>query len=206
MSVLKYPSVVERYFRRMYSIDIMGKPKEDVCLMFHSNKVCVITLAPSHPIVANKKKIKTVDFKVSEKLDRRNNKVTGKTKRGAQFLTYESPLCRVTCDDDDNVYVLRACFNGRMLEVNENLHNNPQLLVEKFESNGYIAIAIPTRKNDFVNGREKLINRASYLQLRFPDANIVDADREEVADSVLTETIETDNVVKNESSNDEESS
>jgi len=196
MSILKYPSVVERYYRRMYSVDVMGKANEDVCLMFHSNKVCVVTLAPSHPIVADKKTIKIVDFKVTEKLDRRNNRVTGKTKRGAQFLTYESPLCRVTCDDE-TVFVIRSCFNGRLLEINENLHDNPKLLVDKNESNGYVAIAIPTRKNDFVNGREKLINRADYLRLRFPDANIVDQDLAAIS-------MEID--VKNESLSETESS
>lgn len=176
-SYLNYPSVVERYYKRMYALDVMGKPNEDICLMFHSNRVCVITLAPSHPIVLENKSVKQVDYQITEKVNRLDNKVSGKTKRGGQFLTYESPLCRVTCDDN-RMFVIRAGFNGRLLEVNENLHSTPQLLVNKYETNGYIAIAIPTRKNNFVDGREKLLDRKNYLKLRYPDVEIADSENQ----------------------------
>jgi len=93
-----YPDVVERYFRRMYM--------EDVCLMFHSNKVCVLTLAPHHPILKKNLKVVAVDFKVTEKTDRLQNSVSGKAKRGGQFLTAKAPVCIVRCEDDSE-YVIR---------------------------------------------------------------------------------------------------
>ncbi|XP_071961731.1 protein Abitram-like [Antedon mediterranea] len=136
-----YPSVIERYFRRGFKLDMKG-PEEDFCILKHSNRVCLLTLAPSHPIVKNTKTVKNVDFQVSSKMNRLDNKVSGKSKKGGQWLNPTSALCCVTCDDDSN-YTMYSCIRGKLAEVNEKLLKTPNLLKEKYDKDGYIAIILP---------------------------------------------------------------
>ncbi|XP_052095141.1 protein Abitram-like isoform X3 [Mytilus californianus] len=73
-------SVVERYYKPKYILDCQANEDEDLCILTHSNRICIITLAPSHPVVRDKKTIKQISFKVGG-VDRLNNKVSGKGKR-----------------------------------------------------------------------------------------------------------------------------
>ena len=56
----------------------------------------MITLAPSHPLL-NCEQITNVNYQVSAKVNRLENKVSGKGKKGAQHLQPESIICEVTC-------------------------------------------------------------------------------------------------------------
>ena len=64
------------------------------CLQNHSNKICLITLAPTHPVIADNLKVTNVNFEVSKKLDRKSNKTSGKSKKGGQLLDPASLLAR----------------------------------------------------------------------------------------------------------------
>ncbi|KAM4688982.1 protein Abitram [Discoglossus pictus] len=119
-----------------------GKPCEDHCVLQHSNRICVITLAECHPLLQNGKTIKKINYQISANCSRLQNKVSGKSKRGAQFLTEFAPLCRITCSDDEE-YTIYSCIRGRLLEVNENILQNPGLLKEKPSTEGYIAVVLP---------------------------------------------------------------
>ena len=132
----KYPSVVDRYFTRKY---VQNEGDNDVCLLFHSNKICIVTLAKSH--AAFKKGISKVDFKVTNKLDRSSNKVTGKGKKGGQHVDEKAVLCVLECLDG-TIYRVMAGVKGKLIEVNESLMENPQLLVDKGETDGYIAVVL----------------------------------------------------------------
>lgn len=44
-------------------------------------RICVVIVAPEHPILSEKKTVTKVDFKVDERTDRLQNKVTGKGKK-----------------------------------------------------------------------------------------------------------------------------
>ncbi|TKS88489.1 Protein Simiate [Collichthys lucidus] len=136
------PSVVDRYYTRWYRADIKGKPCEDHCILQHSNRLCVITLADTHPILQNGRTIKSINYQISNGCSRLNNKVSGKSKRGGQFLTDFAPLCRVTCTDETE-YTVYSCIRGRLLEVNESILENPALLLEKPSTEGYIAVILP---------------------------------------------------------------
>ncbi|XP_021345534.1 protein Simiate-like [Mizuhopecten yessoensis] len=71
-------SVTDRYYTRKYKI---GKTEDqDVCVLAHSNRICIVTLAPSHPVVAKKKKVTSVSFDVTG-ANRLDNKVSGKGKK-----------------------------------------------------------------------------------------------------------------------------
>ncbi|XP_075442097.1 protein Abitram [Ascaphus truei] len=136
------PSVVDRYFTRWYKPDVKGKPCEDHCILQHSNRICVITLAECHPLLQNGRTIKSINYQISANCSRLQNKVSGKSKRGAQFVTEFAPLCRVSCVDGEE-YTIYSCIRGRLLEVNENLLQKPGLLKEKPSTEGYIAVVLP---------------------------------------------------------------
>ncbi|XP_077966804.1 protein Abitram-like [Styela clava] len=145
-----FPSVVDRYFTRLYKVNLPSgtlnyedfkTTRNDVRILWHSNKICLVTLAPSHPAFSPDKTISEVSFKVTLKCDRSNNKVSGKRKRGAQWLNPESPLCIVTLSDGEK-YTVHSGIRGNLIEVNENLLKYPELLKEKPETNGYIAVVM----------------------------------------------------------------
>uniref|UniRef100_A0A8C3YMX7 Uncharacterized protein n=1 Tax=Catagonus wagneri TaxID=51154 RepID=A0A8C3YMX7_9CETA len=89
---LQCPRLYDRYFTHWYKADVKGKPCEDRCILQHSNRICVITLAGSHPVLQSGKTIKSISYQISTKCSRLQNKVSGKFKRGAQFLTEFAPL------------------------------------------------------------------------------------------------------------------
>ncbi|KAM7175730.1 protein Abitram isoform 2-T2 [Macrochelys suwanniensis] len=124
------PGVTERYFTRWYKPDVKGNLCEDHCILQHSNRICVITLAEAHPLLQNGKTIKSINYQISANCSRLQNKVSGKSKRGAQFLTELAPLCRISCSDGKE-YTIYSCIRGRLMEVNENILDNPAILQEK---------------------------------------------------------------------------
>lgn len=136
------PSVIDRYYTRWYKTDIKGKPCEDQCVLQHSNRICVITLAETHPIIQYEKSIKEISYQISDGCSRLNNKVSGKSKRGGQFLTEFAPLCRITCTDGAE-YTIYSCIRGRLLEVNECILEMPDILLKKPSTDGYIAVILP---------------------------------------------------------------
>ncbi|XP_017548282.1 protein Abitram [Pygocentrus nattereri] len=159
----KAPSVTDRYYTRWYKTDMKGKPCEDHCILQHSNRICVITLAESHPILQNGRKIKSINYRISDGCSRLNNKVSGKSKRGGQFLTEFAPLCRITCTDNIE-YTIFSCIRGRLLEVNEDILKQPDLLLEKPSTEGYIAVILPKleESKSITNG---LLTRQQYEEV-----------------------------------------
>lgn len=122
--------------------DVKGKPCEDHCILQHSNRICVITLAGSHPVLQSGKTIKSISYQISTNCSRLQNKVSGKFKRGAQFLTEFAPLCKIYCSDGEE-YTISSCVRGRLMEVNENILHEPSILQEKPSTEGYIAVVLP---------------------------------------------------------------
>uniref|UniRef100_A0A8B9UTI4 Protein Simiate n=1 Tax=Anas zonorhyncha TaxID=75864 RepID=A0A8B9UTI4_9AVES len=74
-----------RYFTRWYKPDVKGRPCEDFCVLQHSNRICVITLAEAHPLLQNGKTIKSINYQISPNCSRLQNKVSGKSKRVGLF-------------------------------------------------------------------------------------------------------------------------
>ncbi|KAI0231520.1 Protein Abitram [Lamellibrachia satsuma] len=162
-SEMSHASVVDRYFTKRYVTDINNKHGEDQCVLMHSNRICVITLAPSHPILDEGKSVTQVNFKVNAHMDRLNNKVTGKAKKGAQMLDSRSLLCFVTCTDG-STYTLRSCIKGGLIEANEQLVDHPELLTQKPSTNGYIAIIL-TRLQSHEQEMAKLLTQEQYQDI-----------------------------------------
>lgn len=135
-----YPSVVDRFFTRYYYLR-PGSCGEDYVVLFHSNRVCLICLAPSH--IARSKGITSISFDVGN-VDRSLNQVKGKGKKGGMVLQEDSTLAVVTCEDG-STYKIPSCVRGKLIEVNERVVKDPQLL--NIEGDGYIAIVLPKPEN-----------------------------------------------------------
>ena len=93
-----YRSVTCRYYTKLYSLDQDREKAEDILVLNHSNKICLITLAPTHPVLAKNLSITKVNFEVSKKVDRKSNKTSGKSKKGGQTLETTSILAIVETD------------------------------------------------------------------------------------------------------------
>lgn len=158
-----HPSVIERYYEQRYKTDIKKQAEFDQCVLAHSNRICIVTLAKSHKMITSGKVPTQVDFKVDSKIDRSLNRVSGKGKKGAQYVTENSPLCHVTCEDGTK-FTLYSCIRGHLLEVNMNLLEHPELLIEKPETNGYLAIVLP-KAFEVKNQLERLLTKEKYEQV-----------------------------------------
>ncbi|XP_071382645.1 protein Abitram [Centroberyx affinis] len=154
------PSVIDRYYTRWYRADMKGKAGEDHCILQHSNRICVITLAETHPILQHGRTVKSINYQISNGCSRLNNKVSGKSKRGGQFLTDFAPLCRITCTDETE-YTIYSCIRGRLLEVNEDILERPALLLEKPSTEGYIAVILP-KFEESKSITENLLSREEF--------------------------------------------
>lgn len=144
------PSVSERYFRaKLVRNDFQNTAEDSSCedflVMAHSNKIVVITLAPTHDLLRLKKTVSRVDFESKERnhrVSRLENQVSGKHKRGAQKVQKHSVLCSVECTDG-SAYKVRACVSGKIVEINRRLLTEPGLLTSKPWSDGFVAIIQP---------------------------------------------------------------
>ncbi|ESO05928.1 hypothetical protein HELRODRAFT_64826, partial [Helobdella robusta] len=130
------------------------------CILEHSNRICLITLAPNHPILKQKKTVEFVDFKINDNVDRATNKVSGRLKRGAQWLNTTAVLCNLKCSDG-SVYSVVPGLKANLIEVNELLITNPNLVAEQPFSSGYIAILL-TKIEDHSKEMKKLTTEQEF--------------------------------------------
>ncbi|XP_058813170.1 protein Abitram [Topomyia yanbarensis] len=131
-----YPSIVDRFFTRYY-YDFSDQQTEPHQVLYHSNRICLIGLAPGHDAFA--RGIESITFDVG-KIDRSQNRVKGKKKSGGMIVQMDSSLALVTCKDG-RVFKVRSCVPGKLVEVNQRVVEDVSLL-EK-EGEGYIAIVMP---------------------------------------------------------------
>ncbi|XP_063992204.1 protein Abitram [Diachasmimorpha longicaudata] len=159
---VQLPSVTDRYFTPYYKVDVQ-KSLDDICIQMHSNRICMLTLAPSHPVLQKGRKIEAISFKVTDKLDRTTNKVSGKGKHGAQPLQESSNICIISCDDGEK-WNIKCCLMGKLIEVNEALVETPELIREPPHRGGYLAIVLPNIKT-YEEMKNKLLSERDYQNL-----------------------------------------
>lgn len=132
--ILAFPSVVDRFYEQfLYKY----QKDEDHLVLAHSNGIVLVQLAPKHPVF--KSGIAEVRYDVGQ-IDRSNNEVKGKSKRGGLVLQERTQLA-VVRGKDGHEYKVVSCLPGKLVEVNKGLLENPDLL--KSEGDGYIAIILP---------------------------------------------------------------
>lgn len=153
--------IVDRYFTRYYFIP-QDTTDQDHLVLIHSNRICLIGLAPQH--VALTKRINKLDYNIGN-CDRSENKVKGKSKKGAMALQPTSALAMVHCTDGSQ-YKVFSCITGKLIEVNEALIKSatPDELLRR-EGDGFIAILLPKiEMMDAIKG--SLLSEEQYKALR----------------------------------------
>ncbi|KAG9415892.1 Mitochondrial inner membrane protease ATP23 [Aphanomyces cochlioides] len=158
--VARTGTMVDRYYTRLYAADIMDKPNEDQFVNMHSNRLCVIGIAPGHCIFTHSLTVTSITYESSVQ----DSKVTGKKKKGGVWLNPDTVVCRVTCSNDQT-FSFRSCIRGALIEINDNLTANPTLLTEKPFTLGYLAIVRP-KPVEIAEIQASLLHQDEYMEMR----------------------------------------
>lgn len=156
------PSVVDRFFTRYYKIFSDEKENEDHIILFHSNRICLIGLAQKH--IAFKKGIDSIRFDIGN-IDRGKNNVKGKGKKGGMALQPNSTIAIIKCKDNSE-YRIQSCITAKLIEINKNLIDNPELI--NIEGQGYVAIVLVKPENCDLT-KDKLFSQLQYDMIRNDD-------------------------------------
>ncbi|CAF1488715.1 unnamed protein product, partial [Didymodactylos carnosus] len=150
---MKYPSVIDRYFTKYFQPNVHNEYENDVMVLVHSNRICVLTLSDQHPIIKQQLKIDSV-----ESLTSINDQMSGKSKRGADYIHTDKLLYRIVCSNG-KVFTICSSIRGRLIEMNDKLLIKPELLHEQPH---YLAIMIPSLKDYEIN-LQQLLNETDYI-------------------------------------------
>lgn len=143
-----FPGFCERFFTKfLYQKSARDGSLEDHDVFVHSNGICLVGIAATHPAFG--KEILAVDFDIGN-VDRSQNVVKGKSKKGGMILQEGTTLCKIQCSDGSE-YGIASCVQGKLVEVNKRLQSDPNLL--KTEGEGYIAVILP--KSSTLHGFKK---------------------------------------------------
>ncbi|BET01555.1 family with sequence similarity 206, member A [Nesidiocoris tenuis] len=138
-----YSNFIDRYFTARYAVDVRH-PTDDYRILVHSNRVCIVTLAPSHELLANETAVDSVSFQVSENRNTLNTKISGKRKHNAQRVQPNTAIAIVSCSGEQSKsYKLVPGVHGKLLEMNKELLERPNLILEDPSEKGYLAIILP---------------------------------------------------------------
>jgi len=160
---LDYKTVTERYYSNLYQLDKDREKHHDILVLNHSNKICLITLAPTHPVLANKLVIKKVNFEVSKKVDRKSNKTSGKSKKGGQILEPTSVLAIIETETEN--FPVQAVVPGKLICINQVIISDPSKLSSHPDSEGHIAIILPSR-GLYEQTKQNLLTKEQYEATR----------------------------------------
>lgn len=160
---LDYKTVTERYYTNLYQLDKDREKRHDILVLNHSNKICLITLAPTHPVLANKLVIKKVNFEVSKKVDRKSNKTSGKSKKGGQILEPTSVLAIIETETEN--FPVQAVVPGKLICINQVIISDPTKLSSNPDSEGHIASILPSR-GLYEQTKQNLLTKEQYEAAR----------------------------------------
>ncbi|CAF1108467.1 unnamed protein product [Adineta steineri] len=152
---IKYPSVIERYYTKYYCKNVHNELNNDTLVLVHSNRICVLMLSERHPVIEKSLKIDSIESLASVNLS-----MSGKSKRGADYVQPNKLLYRIKCENNQN-FTICASIKGRLVEVNDEIIKTPSLLQQKAQGEGYLAIFIPSLK-DGENNLNSLMTEQDY--------------------------------------------
>lgn len=153
---IKYPSVIERYYTKYYRTNVHNELNNDMLVLVHSNRVCVLMLSEKHPILEKSLVINSI-----ESLASINQSMSGKSKRGADYVQPNKLLYRIQCENDQN-FTICASIKGRLVELNDTIIKTPSVLQQKPHGEGYLAVFIPSLK-DGENNLKLLTTEQDYI-------------------------------------------
>lgn len=150
------PSLVDRYYTRYYlKKKSANGDNEDQLLLCHTNRLGLIMLAKSH--IAFKKGIESINYNIGN-VDRSQNQVKGKHKKGGMHLHANTTIAVVKCADASE-YKILSCVNSKLLEVNERLKDDLSML--SIEGVGYVAV-VNIKSENVTKLKESLTPEADY--------------------------------------------
>lgn len=161
---VKYPSFIERYFTKYYRTNVHNESKNDLLVLVHSNRICVLTLSEHHPIIANNLTVERV-----EPLTSINQSMSGKSKRGADYVQPNKLLYRIVCSENQQ-FIICAGIKGRLVEMNEQIVENPSLIQTKPQGEGFLAVFIPSLRDGELN-IQSLMSEDEYQRSKQNDSN-----------------------------------
>ncbi|CAG9793260.1 unnamed protein product [Diatraea saccharalis] len=156
----KVKTFTERYFTKRYILDFGGIKNNDIMLMYHSNRITLLYLAPSHSFFKKEGEYK-LNFSIGN-INRLNNAVKGKSKKGGQHLTPNSIICKIEYDDGTS-FEVPCGIKGTLIEINEQLVDHPDVL-KKEPDDGFIAVILSSIANSEATKNE-LLSHEKYVKL-----------------------------------------
>lgn len=157
-------SMVARYYTRLYAPDAGGRGVGDrgwdVYCYLQANRVCVMGLAPAHPILRLHLRVTRVEFAPAL---RGVAPLTGKRKRGQVFVEANTILATAHTADG-RAWPLRAGMRCGLLELNTALEGDPRLLERKPATRGHLAVGCIALKH-VAAATAALLGEADYAQL-----------------------------------------
>ncbi|KRY75127.1 Uncharacterized protein T4A_3790 [Trichinella pseudospiralis] len=90
-------NAVTRSIRKSYVCDVMGKEDEDFCILQHPNGICIVCLAPTHPLLRYKAEICSIEFR-AEKQATEEKPLTKREKHIR--VDPKTVLCRINLSDE----------------------------------------------------------------------------------------------------------
>lgn len=156
---LPYKTVEERYYSKYFYVS--ESDGQDQVVLVHSNRVCLVSLAPNHPVIKDKKAIKALNFDVSKNTNRLKNKVSGKGKKGGQGLDEKSILCFIECEDGQQ-FPVRSCIRGKLVGLNQKVVENPNIILEKSCGEAHLAIILTKIPDGIAELKTRLMSEDEY--------------------------------------------
>ncbi|CAB4420799.1 unnamed protein product [Rhizophagus irregularis] len=145
---------LEQYYTKNFLIDSSENTTEDFYIYQAPNKLCVIGLAPTHPLLLQSQKVKSIKFdeKVSQSI----------SKKRQIPLSAKSEICVITTEEGKN-YSIKAGVVGWVIDFNIKL--DVDMLQKKPFTDGYIAIIKP-KQDDPRKALNLCINEEKYEEIR----------------------------------------
>jgi len=136
-----YQTVTQRYYTPYYRVDEDRERRHDLCLLVHSNRVSLMCLAPSHPIIEKNLDIDVINCEITKTCNRKSNKAVGKGKKGGQNLDPTSILCFL--ETKEGRFPVEAVAPSKLICMNRIALSQPALVRDKPDSTGHIAVLLP---------------------------------------------------------------
>ncbi|GBB94457.1 hypothetical protein RclHR1_02360015 [Rhizophagus clarus] len=146
---------LEQYYTKNFLIDSNENTTEEFYIYQAPNKLCVIGLAPTHPLLLQSQKVESIKF--DEKIFQLMNK------KKQIPLSIKSEICVITTEEGKR-YSIKAGVVGWVIDFNTRLEKHVDVLRQKPFTDGYIAIIKP-KQDDSRKALSHCINEEKYNEI-----------------------------------------
>ncbi|KAL1914657.1 uncharacterized protein VTP21DRAFT_8068 [Calcarisporiella thermophila] len=164
---------LERYFTCRFLVHPEKGRESDLMMMQLPNKLCVVCLAPTHPLLSHPFSSFSVSFKIAPSVRTPEEQQKSNGKQGKKNILPnvrpDTVVCEITSHDEieneEKKYEIRAGVSGKVLEVNERVVNDSNLILRKPESEGFLFVLKLTKDIDLdrcVREPWKTLTRKQY--------------------------------------------